>query len=573
MTTITNLRMWADTGYTDGATEIPPLDHVFPRPDITFDEEIHPSKDRMFTQFQIPLGYSYLLPMSYMNFDLEMDNGENINVYAWIDDVQLRSDTEGSPMTYINWHVDPWMTFGKDARYGSGHVVRRPSSQYDIYQNFQYKYKQLGPKNYDLLNKRCGNVDIDWWALLCVQSQNDDNKVSYIQWMAIPLEPRTGSHNPYNLSDGDTVRHTLTSRQIMAATFDELLGFDPSTVTGAWLCPMCPIPGGISGSGTYDSPFTTTSRGWSVRMPTVANGRACFATDRSLSTGEKVFSKQTFNFTESTSLEGDELYLSDPIGQSIGAIPFGRTVHNGSVYLTAGSTTASLRFEMSNGEPIEGLVFEYPLPMIDVNSNSWSSYVYSGQRQYDIDQRNLNSTSRMIEGAASGGAIGSLIGGTGSTGNKSKNATKAGAAVAKAGVSPAGMVTGMLVGSIGSLVSGALELSVINNEFQGTEDRFHAAQSETILLSGSCLDYIFYGSDGQISLVDLVFDPYSRGLVSDLKQVQGVYLNTPVVDCSSLIAAGGPLQITNLIVKGAIPTTAKKWIANKFASGVRIVER
>jgi hypothetical protein len=40
--------------------------------------------------------------------------------------------------------------------------------------------------------------------------------------------------------------------------------------------------------------------------------------------------------------------------------------------------------------------------------------------------------------------------------------------------------------------------------------------------------------------------------------------------CNSLVKAGGPLQIANLIVMGDIPVQAKNYIANKFADGVRI---
>ena len=88
---------------------------------------LNPAKDKLFSEVRIPMAYEDVYDMCYLQAVFDMNNGDNVTFYGWIDSVTCSSDTAGYPVSVIRWHVDEWRTFASKAHYGSGMVRRRHS--------------------------------------------------------------------------------------------------------------------------------------------------------------------------------------------------------------------------------------------------------------------------------------------------------------------------------------------------------------------------------------------------------------------------------------------------------------
>ena len=100
------------------------------------------------------------------------------------------------------------------------------------------------------------------------------------------------------------------------------------------------------------------------------------------------------------------------------------------------------------------------------------------------------------------------------------------------------------------------------------DDYSHAHQPDGLLLPGTGLDPLFYGAPPAVRCLSI--DTYSATQRANDMAIYGAKVSEPMTDCTSLISAGGPLQIQNLVVTGDIPPTAKVHIKQRFAQGVII---
>lgn len=559
MTTIKNLRFWKDTGYTDGSTEIPPLNQVMKPYDFLYMEDVIPQKERLFTEMQLHSDYLEMLDMSYLAFNLDMNNGADLTVYGWVDDVRVQSDTEDFPLTIVSWHIDPWRTFGIKAKYGSGTVIRRPHTDDDFYQGYSYIYK-----NAERRVKLIDSPDYYWWVLLVRQVKDSEEKISRIEFVTYPVF--TGGVNELTLTKG-TDSHTAPNfYTTITAGFDERLEFNPDTITGAWILPFPPISGIVQ---TDTSTFRCDNVYWKLDTHGYLTMDGTYNPD--------YFGEFSGTVEDMKSTETAELLITGFMGDTIGSIPYGRTINSYKYRVRASATEAVLEFRFDGLESnSEGLCFDMSLPALDVNSNSWSSYVMSGQRAYDIMQRNLKSQQSMIEGVSSGLAQGAMMGGLVRGASLSRTTARYanGTATAVRQFDKAGAksIAGYMgVGAASSLIGGALELGVFNDQYQAAEDKLHASQPDSILYTGLGGDIAKYG--GMPAITVMTPDSEAMKAIESVREVQGVSYGFPLSDCTDIINRGGPLQINNLIVRGEIPVGVKKWIKEKFAAGVRIVER
>ena len=97
----------------------------------------------------------------------------------------------------------------------------------------------------------------------------------------------------------------------------------------------------------------------------------------------------------------------------------------------------------------------------------------------------------------------------------------------------------------------------------------HAAQTNNLALLGTGFDPFNYGQP--ITAVTMMPDAYSRNQREQDLAINGAKVSEPRQDITSLIDAGGPLQIMNPVIKGSIPTPAKEYIKQRLESGVRII--
>lgn len=208
------------------------------------------------------------------------------------------------------------------------------------------------------------------------------------------------------------------------------------------------------------------------------------------------------------------------------------------------------------------MAFNVPLPSFQVTSNAWSSYLYSGEREYTIEQRksqNLMALAGGITGAATGGAQGAMAA-----------QIRGGASAATTG-SLAALGMGVQAGT--SLVQYEMNKYLFNDRLQNLEDSRKANQAEGLIVSSGCNDFIFHGYD-DIRIVELTMDGYSLSRFKAQIDLNGYEVNFPLESTDYLLTTGeytGPIQIADLIVGGHIPVEARVYIKAKFDAGIRMI--
>ena len=257
--------------------------------------------------------------------------------------------------------------------------------------------------------------------------------------------------------------------------------------------------------------------------------------------------------------------FTDRDGTPLGVIPWGMTCAVGTARCVVSSTSAYIQFRFSGlSSSVEGLQFSAPLPAVDLTSNSWSDYLYSGQREYDVESRKTANEIALMQGlvgALGQGATGAMLGGL----KESQSFLPSNRSIANASMFG-------LLGAGASAVGAGLGYMVstsYNDRLQSLEDERHARQIDSLVLPGSGWDWLFHGRD--YMFVCLSPDGYSLDRYESQIALNGVDVQEPTADCTALIHGVGPLRIENLIVRGNIPAEAKQYIKQKINNGVRLI--
>ena len=137
---------------------------------------------------------------------------------------------------------------------------------------------------------------------------------------------------------------------------------------------------------------------------------------------------------------------------------------------------------------------------------------------------------------------------------------------------PVGLAVGAAGGVSGGLIGYGVEMLYQNDEEQRLENRLQANQSSTLILtSNSLLSLIRCYS---FVIKDIVPDSYSATQITNTRSQFGVSVDELMSSCDTLIRTTSPTgyyNIQNMIVNGNVPVSAKKWIREKFRSGVRLI--
>lgn len=533
MSTITSVSLWKDSGYTEGCTDIPRLGSSLPEADIIYNKDFNPSTAKMFSSIQIKDDYVTLMDMSYIAVNVEMNNSPNITIYGWIDSVTMLSDTAGFPNTQIDWHIDYWRTYASKATYGSGVVMRRTLLEEDSVPPQPYSHRYVEATDHTPLT----SVSTTWWVILTgtYDYQTDTGGVTRTTTKTFPVSVSTPDSE---LGVGSAKAPSLNS--LINGTWDEKLGLDPATVFGVFLSPVQAPIGTITQNGSY---------AWYE----VSNLSSITETSASLPT--------TVMTTDT-----DTYYVTGFDGEVVGALPWGFPVKDYKYRLIIESTSAyiQLRFDGISSRP-EGLCFTLPLIPLELTENSWSSYVYSGQRQTDIESRRIQAEKSAVSGgisamtsAVSGGLSGAMMG----------------AAVG----GPVGAIGGAVLGAGASAVTGIISTVAEQSYLTGTYDStmqtmldYQAAnQADGLLMAGTGFDVVRFGQHGMY-LTHMVTDAYSKAQRDKDIELYGVHVSEPMESCADLIQAGGPLLIEKLVVGGPIPVEAKAFIRTRLSQGARII--
>lgn len=309
----------------------------------------------------------------------------------------------------------------------------------------------------------------------------------------------------------------------------------------------------------------------------------------------------TFSATvELETTDTREAVMLDMDGNPVWSLPWGRKISSLQVRPVISMVSAFLELRADGADSrADGTCAVIPLPSVDITTNSWSSYVFSGQREYDIEQRRIAAKQALIQGitgAAESTVSAGIMGGIGAgvTGSQASqiaeliNGTKIGgrgSAAKKAqmisgingiigsvgGVGAIGSAGAMLGVSVGSALIDYALTTHYNQQLQAAQDLLTCKQSETLISAGSGWDWMYFGREPGI--VYLVPDAYSLDRFENNISYAGIEVSEPTSDCTALVQAGGPLQISQLLVTGDIPPQAKAAISETLEKGVRIVTK
>ena len=342
-------------------------------------------------------------------------------------------------------------------------------------------------------------------------------------------------------------------------TSDTRLYFNNGTFGSYWVV----VNGVVSTSSVELTTYTeaTTTADYGVVERTVDD-----VTYMYLYTKTNRFEEYTAELSSPVKTTDTERFvITDQDGAVVGSIPWGLTVQSYTYrcVISASAGYVQFRFDGLNSSA-EGLQFTIPLPTLDITSNSWSDYVYSGQRDYDIEQRRIARERALVEGlggALSGGAQGAMLGGL----KESQSFLPSTRSIANA---TAFGFLGAGASIAGSLINYA-SAGYYNEKLQSASDMLQARQLDSITTPGNGCDWLYYGRPYQIR--SIVPDDYSLGRFENDVSLNGISVSEPTADCTALIHGTGPLAIENLIVRGNIPAEAKQYIKQKINDGVRLI--
>lgn len=580
MAAITKIEFWKDVGFLEGAIEIPSLSAADPiNPDLTIEPQypVMPSKERFFSKLKLKEYYEELMEMSYIRLTYELNTSVNGVTttkifYGWVREVSLESDGD-LPVTVIDWHIDEWRTWKSSVSFGSGHVKRRPFVDLATtpIQDYQYRYLQLEPNfesNRIYLTDRLfagipGTFEV-FWVIFSFnqkstvpegQGTRTVTETVYGTYPVLRVETGTYSEVPFKVtSDTSIVYYGLTFNDSLKGKLDEYLKIDPEAINGIWLSPIAPFKD--SAIIVDSDPLHTLIIDTDDTAVKVTNNYGYLILkifdyeDNTVVNQQFITKTKTFNpplvFSES------ERYLvQDMDNVKLIDLPYGVSVASADVTLVTEATSCYVIVSLKDGLAgrLEGWVGISLLPSLPINSNAQSSYVYSGQREYDREARTIQSNANAWKSSAASGSTGALFGALGDI----------------------GAVAGMAAGAAPGLIGYGVEMLYQNDEEQRILDRLKANQTPSLIMGDNCL-IGFYG--GEISIVKLVMDSYSEDQMTALRGQMGISVDELMTSCDALIRTTSPTgyyNIQNLIVSGNVPVSAKRWIREKFKTGVRLI--
>ena len=401
------------------------------------------------------------------------------------------------------------------------------------------------------------------------------------------------------IKDVDGTNYSMLTATATNMTQTKKFTFNGSTFGTQWVI-VTGLPGAVSLTVT-----TTSSTITSTDFDTVGNTQSMFYRK------DGKCDEYTWELPADTcTTDTEEMVILDLDGNPIATTPWGLSLKNYTMRCVLSTVSAYVQIRFDGKSSLaEGLCVNIPCPAMDITTNSWSTYVYSGQRDYDIQQRKIASQQALISGITGGlqntvstavmGGLGGInkgalneadalfrdkamasvashpiLGGSGATEEKFYNQILSDYGSAMKGVRSAAQMTGKLAGGamLGVSVGGSLvdyaAAQYFNGKLQGIEDTLQAKQLDTVQTPGGGWDFFYHGMT--VRLTSLKPDDYSVTNFQNNIQYNGITCSEPTADCSAYKDYLGPIQIQNLIVTGDIPVQAKYLIANTYAKGIRM---
>ena len=537
MLTITKLKMWKDPGYTRQCVEVPPVGSwkLPGTPDYTSSEDLRPRRGSTLSAMELPLSYLAVHDMSYLYMEIEdgvTPTPNTMKIFGWITHIEeIASSAEA---VRIEWTPDYWRTYADDATFGKGVITRCNNATYKRPYESQPR-KMVYSKSVDPFYD-ANNVEVMFVMMVSETSGNDVTGFSFYYSGLDWVDP----------NDAHTRSPKLT--EVYGGLIDEVTGVIPSSIIGCWILP--------SGIATFNSLF-----GPNYTVVTTTYGGDDVIVRKSTGAGDHPI---TSNVTV-TGLSG---YLSDdmnkcvlvnPYGDVESVLPWGYGFTSNAIDIVTNLSSEGITvYIIQHGLDFksalsEGNFLSFSGLPVPVNTNAWSEYAYTYQRSYDKRiaeiQRNQQTVSGLtgIGQSAVGGAVAGAMSGSG----------------------PIGAIVGASLGLISPVVN-YYASGYFNDELQKETDKLISNQTSNMIMAGG--GPAWNELIGGWRIIQLTADTVSATEYSQFVSNEGYTTEIPVNDPSASFTAGGPLQIQNLVVTGAIPPEAKTYIKNILSNGVRIVE-
>ena len=554
--TTASLDIWKDTGYTEGCLEVPKTTSTLPNPDYSFDG-LEISTSSLFSEVKVRGEFAALFECSYLRMSIEMNNGDDVTVYGWIDSVAVGSDSAGSPMTRIQWHVDLWRSYISKVALGSGIVKRRTAEGTLPAQPYGPRYSLAGTPR-----QLIAASTIRWVFVNCTQMV--DSK-AITKTLCYPVDSAYPDERLVGCVTSPTVDplYAPSFSETMYGKYDELFGMDPDAIYSAFISPVAPCEYTIQGDV-----YIPTGGGWVGEVFTSIDGESIGAWVNNPSSFAATYTARKFS-TMAQTTDITSYIVTDFDHEPVGALPWGISVSGGSYRIVNCDTSMylSIRFTSSVSDfddaPLNGLEYNIPLKTIAAATNAKSSYLYSGQQELDRQQMALQREQALLSGTAN-------------TANQAIQGAMSGALIGGISTGGLGLLPGALIGgvssAVGSSISTAADYAIsgmINDKLMDATISQKAQQTPSLTLPSSGTDWVVFGAMPE--LVPFQWDDYSVTQRSQDMALYGAHVDEPRASCQSLLTAGGPLQIANCTVTGSVPVQAKRYIKDRLSNGVRIV--
>ena len=522
-----------------------------------------PRTGHEFDEIELPIDYNEINGLTgnnsaakFVALEFGYETGKTFEIYGWIDSIEPLAVKGPSANCRIRWHVDHWLSAQHFANfynvgtltgtrtpitYGAGRIKRGPSGL--------ARPDPSAPRKWvsgDSV-RICDDADNPqlWIILQFVDVVSTGiTRISTYFWPEHVTVESQGQ-NYYSLS----------IEECYSGFLEEALGIDPDDIIGCWVSPIEPYDRTGTGTDAVYQNFDSDHHTWYYVQATRLSGRL-----RPINKTISLIDAAHPNGYASDDLH--KLQIVDPFGCPMASIPWGFTITEAVINIDAGVSSANLNIWCKTATSVdylkdaaEGLVVTIPLPKIPITSNAWSSYVYSGQRTYDIEQRRLQREQNCVQGISGAGtsAIGGAMMGT--------LVTPGLGTLLGAG---AGLATSLIGTAVNTFTS-----NDIDRKAQDASDRLVSNQSANIIdPAGGALWFNIPGAG--YYFIEVVRDAESAAELSDEQSELGYVTDSYKADCTTILRTGGGLRIEGLEVKGDIPPEGRAYIAALFARGVHL---
>lgn len=575
---ISKLLLWKDVGFNDGSVEVPSYAECLKIIDSTADNtlgNLAASANRMFSELKLPLTYTEAREYSYLKMEYDSKS-----YYGWIDSVEIVSDTVVDEQhryseVLVRWHVDLWRTYYTSASLGYGRVTRRIGG---------LGITMTPPQNPAYIAKIYSKAMTDpyggdvWWVCIACTGKlpaSEGETGEKITWQGTRFFPvkvfSTDEQYKYWTEDhggrlkirrkaGDNEYYVPNLYDVVFGNFSELLGVAPSQIQSVYISPVAPMKytvyNGVYQLDLIQGAGTQYREGVGIDKYNPTELAAFFAT---FDTFDELQSQVPQGLIGLSTSDTQSVVVLDCFRNIVATLPYGFTIETFNRRLVkSGSEFWAVYRLVGDDSAAMGMEIKVPLPSFPLSSNSWSEYVFSGERSVAVESKrlqNLMTLGNGLVGTATGAGQGAILGGV------------------KGGAYGTNVMMGASIGAItssaGALASYGLG-KMFNDRLQDLEDYAKANQLDTTILSGSSNDFIRYGLSG-VTFGLLSVDSYSATRFQNSVQLNGYKVDEPTADCSTYQNRTGPLQIRNLIVYGNIPVEAKNYIKQRFDDGIRLI--